>query len=495
MKKQVQNYIINEEWTSTVLEIKNTGCAGLSFKLIKDVNDFDSLKTAWNEVVLRSSSTIFQSFEWLNCWWKYFAAGNQNTLHIILFYLNENLIGIAPCYIQGYELLGFGVFRQLKLLGSGLNTGKSGSNPIEQKGISDYLDVICMQGFEKLVADSLISYITDFNSFFDELDLQNISEDSFIFKWILPHLNEAGFSVKSSRSDVCPILKVPVSMDFYLDMVRSNTRRKLRQVFKQMEAGSLCKIEEVKPQTYASAFQSLKLLHQKRWNGLGYTGMFSDNRFEKFQDEISRQFMENGWLWFKTLKQNNRIIAARLGFKFNNKIYDYLSGFDVSPASASIRPGMVLLILMIKEAIENDFNHVDFLRGSEDYKFEISSSVHYNYRFFIKTNTSTNALRLVLFRLIKLRNSVELRLRSERLIIGIHIKQHGSLAFVPAYLKFYSARMKAFLSRILLRHRRTEQLPKASKPTLEKSSSRIKKRKIKIKDVHKSEIHESELKA
>ena len=492
MVKQIQHHIIKDDWTSTMLEIRNTDCPELSFKIIRNIIDFDDLKEIWNEAVLNSSSTIFQTFEWLNCWWKYFASDQQNALHIILILMKDNLIGIVPSYIQSYEVLGFEIHRQLKLLGSGLNSARSSSYPIEKKGISDYLDIICIKGYESIVASSFISYLKDFPYLFDEIDFQNISEDSFIFKWILPQIKETDFYIRSSRSDICPKLKVPVSMDLYLDMVRSNMRRKVRQALKQIEPGSQCKIEEVKSQSFASAFQNLKLLHQKRWNELGYPGLFSDVRFEKFQDEISKQFMKNGWLWFKTIKQDNKPIAARLGFMFNNKICDYLSGFDVTSSSASIRPGTILLVLMIKEAIENKFNNVDFLRGGEDYKFEISSLVASNYRIFIKNKSSVKVLRQILFQIIKLQSFIKLRLLSEKSIIALHIKQHGPVLFAPAYFQFYFGRLKMLLSRLFIFQRKPDPMPKAINPAYEFSGNQLQKKKYKMKNAIKNEVQEHE---
>jgi len=495
MENKIQNKIVIDEWTSTVLEVKNISSPGITLKIINNEIDFYSLKDNWNQIVMNSSATIFQTFEWLYYWWKYFVSSHQYTLHIILIYTGDNLIGIAPCFIQSFAMLGFDIFKQLKLLGCGLNSGKSSSNPIEQKGISDYLDIICKNGFENAVASTFVSYINDFKFFFDKIDFQNIPGDSFIYNWILPLLKGTGYETVRLKSDLCPKLKVPNSMDSYLEMVKSNTRRKLRQVVKQMESDSGSKIEEVQLQNYTSAFQNLKMLHQKRWNELGYLGLFSDGRFEKFQNEISRLFMENGWLWFKTLKLNDKIIAVRLGFKFKNEMYDYLSGFDVTPLSASIRPGMVLLILMIKDAIENEFHYVDFLRGAEDYKFEISSLVTYNYKLIIRNKDSSSVIRLMIYRMIMLQNSIMHRLRSEKSIIDIHIKQHGPISFVPAYLKFYIGRLRLFFPRILKNQKQGEPKPKASEALIAKSNRAKSICKVKLQNISKPGIHESEIKA
>lgn len=483
-------FVLNDEWAATTMTAKSSSFPEIILKVVTNQNDFFALRDEWNNLVLKSSSSIYQTFEWQFYWWKYFASENQYALHIVLIYLSEKLIGIAPFFIQNYSIGRFKILQRLRLIGCGLNSGKSSSNPIEEDGLSDYLDIISDIAFQSQTAYSIAAYLKEYNNFFDEIDFQNISQESFIYKQVIPLLEKNDFRIKIVRSDVCPKLKVPLSLESYLQMVKSNTRRRLRQAIKQTDEDSFCVVEEVNTTNFQSAFQHLKQLHQTRWNELGYLGLFSDERFGKFQDQVCKSFLEKEWLWFKILKQNGKVIAARLGFKFNGCIYDYLSGFDNSQLSASIRPGMILILSMIDYAIVNEFHTVDFLRGAEEYKSEISTSVNYNFRVFIQPPDSTEGLKSLSFKLIKLQNSILHRLRFEKSIINLHINRCGLKSFLFTYAKFCLRRLKS----LMFRHfDDSEWKPKVSKSITEKNVLEKTKQKRKRQKVYNHEMNETEI--
>ena len=492
------------DWSAAVLEVKEKLPSLVSVKIIMNENDFFALKNDWNKTVQKSSATIYQTFEWLYYWWKYFGKGNQYTLHIVLIYLSDDyrvygeseerkedagkkLIGIGPFFIHNRSFAEFRVFRQVRLLGCGLHSGLSSSNAIEQEGLSDYLDVISVHGYEHKVAETLASYFTCFKYFFDEIDLQNISNDSFIFTNLLPLLQKNEFNIVIKRSDICPRLIVPESFNSFLGSVKSNTRRRLKQTLKNVEEGSSCKVEEVDLHDFPSSLQSLRQLHQKRWNELGYPGLFSDERVGKFINEVNKEFLKLGWLWFKILKIKDKVIAARLGFKFNDRIYDYLSGFDNIPSTASLRPGLILILEMIKDAVAYPLRVVDFLRGAEEYKFEISSALEYNYHVVIKKPEAQRKLKTVLIKIIEYRSHILHRIKNEKSIVILHVKQYGKILFVKPYLKFCLKRFQTFAGRSSGNLRRKEKTFKARKDEAESAKDK--------KKVNKHKLHEIEINA
>lgn len=496
--------IKKNEWSSTFLEIKEKMPSLISVKLVMDVNDFFALKNVWNETVQKSSATIYQTFEWLYNWWKYFGKGNQYDLHIILIYLSDDsnesgesdqgkeeiekkLIGIGPFFIHNRSFGEYRVSRQIRLLGCGLHSGQSSSNAIEQEGLSDYLDVICVDEFKLKVAETLSSYFTYFNYVYDEIDLQNISNDSFIYTNLLPLLQKDEFNIVIKKSDICPRLIIPETFDSFLGSVKSNTRRRLKQALKNVEDGSLCKIEGVDLKDYNASFQLLQQLHQKRWNELGYPGLFSDERVDKFVNEVNKEFLKLGLLWFKIIKIKDKVIAARLGFKYNNRIYDYLSGFDNIPTSASMRPGLILILEMIKDAVSNPLHVVDFLRGAEEYKFELSSEIGDNYHVIIKHPEMQRKLKTALIKILEYINHTIHRIKNEKSIVIVHTKQHGKILFVKPYIEFCLKRFQIFTSRSNSRMRPEEKTIKSHRYDTDIADVKNK--------VNKHKIHEIEINA
>ena len=469
--KEIKNTygILTDKWHSEILTARCVKYPDITIKTLQSIIDVLKLNSVWNDLVLNSSSaTIYQTFEWLYNWWNYFAADRKNLLHVLLIFSSEKLVAIAPFYIKRYSFGGLKIYQLLKLIGSGLNSGQSNSNAVEEHGLSDYLDIIVLDGYEKKVADAVAAYLYEFKYFFNEIDFQNISEESFIFTRLLPLLDGEKFKIGVIKTDVCPRLKVPGSMENYLKSLRGGTRRKFRQIQKQTvtvqnslhdSKNSYTKIKDVNDADFLHSLQILKQLHQNRWNELGNLGLFSDKRFENFIEHVGKTFYNKGWLWFKAVEFNNKIIAARLAYKFENRIYDYLSGFDSSQHSASLRPGITLIFIMIKDAVLNNFKTVDFLRGAEDYKFEMSSDTYSNYRISVSHSGSASGLIMKLFYIMMLHIKFTFRIKTEIAMIKLHKEKHGKIMFLYPYLKFCLNRFKALAEKQKVKNYTARKIP------------------------------------
>ena len=349
--------------------------------------------------------------------------------------------------------------------------------------------MIALKDFELTVAEALVLYLKDARYFFDEIDFQNISEESFIYKHVFPRLKKNGFELQLTRTDVCPRIDVPASLDDYLQSVSSSTRRRLKQSYTRIQNDKDCSVEEIKCGDLSSALQNLKHLHQKRWNELGYPGLFSDYRFEKFQNEVCSSFLEKGWLWFKVIRFNNRIIASRLAFEFKGRLYDYLSGFDYSSEAASKRPGILLLLLIIKDAISKNFRAVDLLRGSEQYKFDFASGMYWNYSAVISHPEQYNLLRLRLFSILKLQALLLGRIRREKSIVKLFFKRSDIFSSVSGYIKFCFQRFRSLLQRTFNDNSSKNKLPKVHKENKSEPLKNIKPDKGKNKKIHEAEVN------
>ena len=50
----------------------------------------------WNELVVLSGGTVYQTFEWQSLWWASY--GSRRSLHIVLFRADDAVVGIAPLF-------------------------------------------------------------------------------------------------------------------------------------------------------------------------------------------------------------------------------------------------------------------------------------------------------------------------------------------------------------------------------------------------------------
>lgn len=406
--------------------------------IVTDENALGSLASEWDALVSRSSGTIFQTFDWQYLWWKHFASKPQHHLLVVLFRENGRLIGIAPLFLQSYTIMGFRIFRQLKLLGSGLRSEKSPVLSLERDGPADYLDVIAERGSEQKVATSLSSFLKNNGYLWDEIEFQNLPEDGILLNYVLPRLSAFDLEIFKKETDVCPKVLLPDSLDKYLSSLRIKVRRNLRHSYRayfenpEYDVGDFGQKGNVD-----GALQSLSMLHQKRWNAIGYPGLFSDYRFESLQRDLVKALGKKGKVWIKVLRHQGKPIAARLGFKHNGQVCDYLSGFELTRRSGSPNysgAGMALILSVVKESIESKCGVFDLARGDEAYKSDLTSTVTRNYRVSVRPKRD-HGRRYFTYKMSSGRYSLVSRINCESTIFSMIAKERGGLLAVPSYIQ------------------------------------------------------------
>ncbi|MBI4547769.1 MAG: GNAT family N-acetyltransferase [Ignavibacteriae bacterium] len=442
MKDHGHTYPAAERLNTSAYSRAHLDDSSLTIQVVRDAETFSTLRNEWNELAVASSATIYQTHEWLSIWWKYYGSQPNRSLYILLFRYFGKLVGVTPLCLQNDNVFGLCLDRRLTFLGSGEAFGKSFGIFFDD-GPSDYLDIIILPGFEIEVCHCLLTYLKEFGNFYDTIELVNAKPYGTLMKELVPRLEQYGFSHKVSQAEVCSQLHVPPSFEKYLFGLKPSVRRRLSQALRAAEDNGIFTIKEIDSlKGYKQALHLLIQLHQKRWNRMGYPGLFADQRFQRFQEDIINAFYQNGWLWCKTAHANGSGVAARLSFKFNNCYYDYLSGFDDASLSAKYRPGLLLLIEMIKDAIREKIQTIDLLRGDEQYKTELAPHKSSNWNIIIRHRNSKGKLHLQLFRSIHsvMRFLVFLMNRERKLIVAQY-DERSFPKFVISYIKFRCSRL------------------------------------------------------
>jgi maltose O-acetyltransferase len=258
-----------------------------------------------------------------------------------------------------------------------------------------------------------------------------------VVKDLAPQLPLHGFQYTIARSTVCPRLSTPTSLDVFLAGRHADARHRLSQTRNTFCDNAVCTLDTVdSPDALMNGFHALVALHQDRWNRLGFPGLFFHARCVQFHREVAQRFFERGWLWFKIMRLEDAPIAARMGFVFNNCIYDYLSGFDDQSPAARRRPGLALLLGMIEDAIRWRCTAVDLLRGDESYKFDLTSEVDYNWSVGLFNSDTCRTLRVRLYRLLSRGNAIVHRIAKEWLLFRVSQRAYGFPGCLARYSEF-----------------------------------------------------------
>jgi len=87
----------------------------LSVRVLHSFAEPESLRSAWNDLVLRSGADVYQTFDWCRLWWQHY--GERRQLHLLLCFLGEELVGMVPAFVETLWL-GPVHLRVAKLVGS-----------------------------------------------------------------------------------------------------------------------------------------------------------------------------------------------------------------------------------------------------------------------------------------------------------------------------------------------------------------------------------------
>ncbi len=443
--------IVQSPETQTVFDKPES--TNLRIRVVTTEEEFDSLYNEWDNLIEHSNAKIYQTYEWLSSWWKNYKDEKLDHLHCLLFYHNEILVGIAPLYVRYKYFLGFEYYRRIYFLGGDTSVGISFGLFFDE-GPSDYLDIISLPEYEDYVAEALLLYFEKNKGQFNQIVLCNINSEGNTYRTLRPLLQNSSLQWKIFEGDECPYIQTPTSLEYFLKSRSASVRRRLTQSWKEVEEKSLFTLKEVKNTTdLYSAFSEMKRLHQNRWNRLGYAGFFGDPRYVKFFENVLQLFFARGWLWCKTTMTGNKCLAGRLAFKYKGEYYDYLSGIDDNAPEMKRRPGLVLLLAMIQDAVTEKAVGVDLLRGEEPYKKDFTSNIKSNWNIVITLNDGMGQFKIFYIHLLLVLKFLGFLLKRECKIIRVIYKNK---LFPFPIIFFAKTRIHAFVKKIklILKHNR-----------------------------------------
>lgn len=331
---------------------------------IKNVDEFKSLRTIWNDLLVKSGDrNIFLTWDWLFTWWKYF--GNNKKLNILLIEDQNDIVGIIPLLCSKYPNFGFG---ETVIENIGLNLSDYGGIIYSDEGdyqINEIFDLIksyiknnkLILRFDQIPNDS---------KFINLLHNYSFCQDSLF--------------IGEKKTGFSPYLPIQSSLDKHLNILTKKFRKNLRLGEKNIEK-KIGNIEYKKYSTSSSLEKNLNDfwdLHQKKFK---YQNLPYFNKTQKeFLTEVAETFSQNGCLNLSFLDVNGQHASGVLGFEYYGKYYYYQTAFDPKNFYSV---GNIHILYILKDLITRNLKEFDFLRGEEAYKFRWQPLLRSNNRIVI----------------------------------------------------------------------------------------------------------------
>ena len=313
---------------------------------------FRDFSSQWNSLLEASTSrSVFLTWECLFAWSEC-CLGENRKLHVITFHRKEQLIGIAPFYIETFKA-GLFTIRELRFLG----TPEAGS---------DYLDVIAQKGIEKQVANALFDFLTGpGSSDWDQMALGEMPANSLFLLYFRDRIEKEGKYFEIKTSSYCPFASLDSTIEQYFAQVSTKRLQKIRQKTKMLNREGKVSHETFSNQTSDHVIADFFKFYEEKAG-------WSSNHVRPIIEKINKFQNNNLNIQVDFLKVDDQLVSGIIFLRYNNTLFQFLMFTDRNfLPNASV--GILLILRCLENAINQGIKILDFLKGIEDYKFHWST--------------------------------------------------------------------------------------------------------------------------
>lgn len=350
-----------------------------------------ALEMEWNTL---AAGKPLRSWDWLATWWKHYGGSDlgpsDNTLSrdrelCALAVFREptfkhggpvrELIGIAPWYIERSGLKG----SVIRWLGDG-------------EVCTDHSSLLCRACDSQQVAETLAKALTEQFDDWDRIELTAVDDDDAPIQLLVSELANRACIFSKENADSVWVLELPGSWDAYLATLSKSHRKQLRQLQHRILETSRAKWHYVEnADDFEFGWKVLVDLHQQRRTSIGEPGCFASQTFHNFHCETARRLLGRGQLRLSWLELDGAPAAVEYHLADRTAVYAYQGGMD--PSRLGDEPGRLSTIRCLQQAIEEQQQRFDFLRGDEPYKAHWRATPHAIVNYWLVPNRRLARLR------------------------------------------------------------------------------------------------------
>jgi len=324
----------------------------LDIRLARRLTDLPVSREQWNALAgATPGATLFQTYEWFQCWWNAFGAGKE--LFCATIWEDGSLLGIVP--LMRFRRYGI---RHLEFVGS---------------PNGDYQDFILGDRSAALLPE-IARFLYAERGQWDTLVLRNLPMESPTHHALPGLMRDAGLHATDLERVACPTLQLASRGEATHKLIdRYSIRRRIKAMRQRGEISFRRITTKQELEAHLPQFFE-QYVERRRGSPAARTFLRADVR--DFFERLSDAMLTAGWLHFSALALDGHPAAYHLGFEYRGRLYWYKPSFD--PALRSLSPGLVLLHFLIRDAVERHLDELDFTVGAEPFKYRYSNAERTN---------------------------------------------------------------------------------------------------------------------
>ncbi len=325
----------------------------MQIEVVTESNELARLETPWRSLLAQSDcDNPFLQWEWASAWWREYGTGHE--LAVLVARDGAAVIGIAPVFIE-CPAWPLGP-RTIRFLGTG-------------EVFSEYLSFIAAAADAERVTREFLAFLCGpWRDRWHLLRLSDMPASSAVLASAEEFCRANALGHHRVKSATCWSIRLASNWDAFLKGLSRNRREKVRRHLRDLSKHGFEASEVATRSELASAWESLKELHQKRWTQCGERGCFASPRFARFHEAVLGPFFERGMLSLCVLRAGDQAVAVSYCLRHRGVVSFYQAGID--PAWMHTRPGHILRAWELRRAIERGDRTYDFLGGDTEYKLQ-----------------------------------------------------------------------------------------------------------------------------
>jgi CelD/BcsL family acetyltransferase involved in cellulose biosynthesis len=318
----------------------------VQIEIVQTEHRLNELRDDWDRLVEESGLRHpFVGWHWATHWWQHYGAGHD--LAVGVARRHGTIVGIAPWYVERHGGRG-----TVCWLGSG-------------EVCTEYVGFLTAPGQLPEFCRALLDAWGAGPACWEAIELCHMPADSPTAAAFQEIWRQLGRDLVTHRAASWQV-RLPASWEAYLRQLSSNRRGEARRILQRAEAAGIRCAEVAGEDELPEAWQALVQLHQKRWTSAGEPGCFASPRFESFHRSLLVPLHRKGQIRLRVARKGGAIVAATYCLSQAGITYYYQGGYD--PDSAEWKPGTLLHLHGIRQAIERGDRVYDFMVGNEEYK-------------------------------------------------------------------------------------------------------------------------------
>jgi CelD/BcsL family acetyltransferase involved in cellulose biosynthesis len=231
--------------------------------------------------------------------------------------------------------------------------------------VCDYLDFVILSRRQRDFFEVLLDDLR--GKGVNKLDLRPVRPDSTVLSQLVGIARNRNYKVIFSPEDVSLELDLPPTWNEYLGMLKNKQRHEVRRKLRRLwEAGNVehrCVEAGRDVEDYLDIF--LKLFSSSK----DEKASFMNPKMESFFRSLAKAMAEIGLLRIGMVRVNEVPAAMTMGFDYDSSRYLYNSAYD--PQFDYLSVGLLCKVLCLKESIEKGKKKWSFLKGGEQYKYQL----------------------------------------------------------------------------------------------------------------------------